>query len=514
MPSVPAMTWSSSPPHSENGRRVRSEEKTDQPARRARARLICGYGCFCCGPENPLWVRKVEAAPEDCLPCAEVVEGSTQLTLAERCATADGSRDSPYVDTHIHLEMVLQKVRWYEVAQSFSLPWERLSDTEQRCWKVLGFTAAKWEQPGGAVAGVAGSNKTWFKPWKSISEAQRQAAQALGWTASKWDGYEWLLPQNLLWSDLEDVTRGHLLILGETSSSWDQMFGSRKPAGFCDGGDMRRWDELSFTEQQAAAELGFTIPTWNMEELADINQYISDFCGPGFQGAVCQGCDADSIDDSVMLALAHPLVFAAFGCHPKYSWLYARDRLEERFLAAFDMCGKKAIAWGEFGLDFSNERYWDDIDYRNNQCEVFVRQLKLALERQLPMVFHIREAADESLSILQKYVPRHWKAHVHAFHGSSEFVEAILAEFPNFYFGLTGTISMGVQGDGARMAKLVPLERMLLETDGPYLLPRGTPLNHVGQIPLVARLVAQARNCSAEEVLAKSRENTRYVYGI
>merc|ERR1712146_531505 len=107
-------------------------------------------------------------------------------------------------------------------------------------------------------------------------------------------------------------------------------------------------------------------------------------------------------------------------------------------------------------------------------------------ERELPLTLHIREAADEALTILHKYVPKDWKAHIHGYHGPSEFVEKIVNSFPNFYFGLTGTVSLGRGGDGARMAEVVPLERILLETDGPYFLPRGTVFNHVGQIPLVA----------------------------
>lgn len=90
----------------------------------------------------------------------------------------------------------------------------------------------------------------------------------------------------------------------------------------------------------------------------------------------------------------------------------------------------------------------------------------------------------------------------------------MLDEFPNFYFGVTGTVSMGDSGDGARMARLVPLDRMLLETDGPYMLPRGTIFNHPGQIPLIGRLIAECRGCDPDDVLRKARVNSRFVYGI
>jgi len=71
-----------------------------------------------------------------------------------------------------------------------------------------------------------------------------------------------------------------------------------------------------------------------------------------------------------------------------------------------------------------------------------------------------------------------------------------------------------MQGDGGRMSHIVPLERMILETDGPYIPPRGTDFNHPGQIPLIARLVASNRGCDPSDVLAAARQNTRLMYGI
>lgn len=421
----------------------------------------------------------------------------------------DGCRYSPYVDTHVHLEMVLQKLHWLETAPSLLVKfWEDLLEGEQRCWNVLGVTGSMWGR-----RAKDGSNKTWYKPWGQISAAERAAAQALGWDVTKWDGCEWLLPQKVKWTDLPENTRRHLAVLGETHNSWEEMFPLGVPAGYFDGGDMRTWIELSGEEQKAAAQLGFTPPSWDMVDMTDVHEYVRDFCGEGFEGCVTQGCDSDSIDDCVRLALAHPQVFASFGCHPKNAWLYEEQGMEERLLAAFQTCGKKALAWGEVGLDFSSDLWGEDKDYRATQIQVFERQLELATARSLPLVLHVREAAEDAMRLLKKWVPRHCKGHIHAFHGPSEFVEAIMATFPNFYFGLTGTVGMG-PGDGERMARLVPPDKLLLETDGPYMAPRGTVFNHPGQIPLIARLVAKTRGCTIAEVLTKARANSRYVYGI
>lgn len=324
-----------------------------------------------------------------------------------------------------------------------------------------------------------------------------------------------MLPRDVLWCDLGEATRGHLTSLGETCRLWDDLVAAhRTPAGYCFGGDMRRWEELTSIEQRAGAELGFSERTWDMLELSDVQAYIPGFCGSGFIACITQGCDGESIDDTITLALAHPQVFAAFGCHPKSAWQYTEHRLEERVLAAFKACGKKAIAWGEFGLDFSDPNWWDKPTYRQEQFEVFERQLELAMERDLPFTLHIREADEDALRILKKMVPRTWKAHIHGYHGPSEFVGAILDYFPNFFFGLTGTVAMGREGDGARLARLLPVDRIVLETDGPFMLPRGTLLNHVGQIPLIAGVVAELKGVTAAEVLEKARANSRLVYGV
>merc|ERR1712194_707260 len=186
-----------------------------------------------------------------------------------------------------------------------------------------------------------------------------------------------------------------------------------------------------------------------------------------------------------------------------------------RCLAALEKCGKKVVAWGEFGLDYSNQLWGEDEAYRQEQRQVFERQIEIALSKELPMVLHIRDASEDAMKILKRCVPTHWKAHVHSFLGSAEFIQEIIDHFPNFFFGLSGTVSMGLDGDGARMGRTVPLDRVLLETDAPYMAPRGTVLNHCGQIPLIARLVAKFRDgVTAEEVGRKARANTRFVYGI
>merc|ERR1712039_111172 len=150
-------------------------------------------------------------------------------------------------------------------------------------------------------------------------------------------------------------------------------------------------------------------------------------------------------------------------------------------------------------------------DYREEQIRVFERHINIALEKQLPLVLHVRDATDDGKDILRRKVPRTWKGHLHSCH-DLELVKLVLEEFPNFYIGITGTITM--EPFGEEISALLPVSRMVLETDGPFLLPEGGLFNHVGQIPFIARIVARLAKCEVDHLLSTCRANTRFVYGI
>merc|ERR1739848_63695 len=100
--------------------------------------------------------------------------------------------------------------------------------------------------------------------------------------------------------ELDEEVRKHLAVLGESEVSWpitSEKKVSRKGAGY--GGDWRVWEDLLWMEQEVATQLGFTAPTWNMTEMGDVHAYLKEFCGDGFEGCVAQGCDNDSISDTV-----------------------------------------------------------------------------------------------------------------------------------------------------------------------------------------------------------------------
>lgn len=171
----------------------------------------------------------------------------------------------------------------------------------------------------------------------------------------------------------------------------------------------------------------------------------------------------------------------------------------------------KAVACGEFGLD-----YHYGAESKEAQCLLFEKELEIGLQKGKPLVLHLREAEKDSLSILRNAPIQNHPIHVHCFTGTPAFAEALLKLSSSIYIGFTGIISFKNAENVRAAAKIVPLERLLLETDAPYLAPvpfRGKPA-HSGMIPLIAEHLAQVKNITKEELLSLCRENTRQCYHI
>src|SRR5574344_682950 len=132
------------------------------------------------------------------------------------------------------------------------------------------------------------------------------------------------------------------------------------------------------------------------------------------------------------------------------------------------------------------------------------------------LLYGLREADDDALSILRSADIRGTKIHIHCFTGSAEFVRKLLALDAEIYVGFTGIVTFKNADNVRDAAREVPAERLLLETDAPYLAPvpfRGKPA-HSGYIPLIAQKLAEIRGESLDALYEKCRENTRHCYGI
>lgn len=240
---------------------------------------------------------------------------------------------------------------------------------------------------------------------------------------------------------------------------------------------------------------------------ASFSDFKDRFLPPDFEGCITISCDPDSIEAALAL-MEIPEVHGAFGIHPHDAKAYGPE-LEARLEAA--QARPKAVAWGEIGLD-----YHYDFSPREIQREAFARQIARGVALGKPLIIHTREAEADTLEIMERDIPKEWRIHVHCFTSSPGMAERLLSHFPNLCLGLTGIVTFKNAQELQAVAKATPLDRLLLETDGPYLAPiphRGQPA-HPGHIPLIAAKIAELKGVSVDAVYAAARENTKKVYGI
>ena len=237
---------------------------------------------------------------------------------------------------------------------------------------------------------------------------------------------------------------------------------------------------------------------------ADRDALLSAFLPEnGVCGVVNCGADLASSAASVALTEKYPYVYAAAGVHPECV-KDLRDGWEKALRA---LLGKpKTVAVGEIGLDY----HFAENAPRERQQEVFERQVLLANELHLPVVIHDREAHADTLRILQKLRPA---GVVHCFSGSVEMARQILGL--GMYIGLGGAVTFKNARVPVEVAAMVPEDRLLLETDCPYMTPvpfRGRR-NDSSLIAYTAERVAAARKTDAQALIDRARRNTQALFG-
>lgn len=221
----------------------------------------------------------------------------------------------------------------------------------------------------------------------------------------------------------------------------------------------------------------------------------------GICGVINCGADLDSSKRSLALAEKYGYIYAACGVHPEDI-----DNLPDNYTEILtDMAkAEKCVAIGEIGLDY----YWRK-DNKEMQIQVFEEQVMLANELNLPIIVHDREAHEDTLKILKKHKP---KGVVHCFSGSSEMAKEILKL--GMYIGLGGALTFKNARKSVEVAEILPLDKLLLETDCPYMAPvpmRGKR-NDSSYIPFVAEKIAEIKNTDAQSVLDITTENAKKLF--
>lgn len=222
-------------------------------------------------------------------------------------------------------------------------------------------------------------------------------------------------------------------------------------------------------------------------------------------------CDPADFERAKEISEKYPFVYTAYGIHPEY---VETETAEDEARMMEYLKHPKCVACGEFGLD-----YHYGAETKAQQVKLFERHLELGIQSGKPLVFHLREADEDALSVLRNANLKGCNIHVHCFTGSPEFCAQMLdlgSAGANIFVGFTGIITFKNAQNVRDAAALVPLNQMLLETDAPYMAPipyRGKPC-HSGYIPYTAQALAQVKQIPVEELYRDCRENTRRCYGI
>ncbi|MCK5471968.1 TatD family hydrolase [Candidatus Gracilibacteria bacterium] len=223
----------------------------------------------------------------------------------------------------------------------------------------------------------------------------------------------------------------------------------------------------------------------------------------GVQKFVIPGVELSNSRAAVALAEKFDGVFAAVGVHP-----HAADSVDERTLNELEKlaASQKVVAVGEIGLDFFRMKNSPEI-----QKNAFRQQLELAQKLNLPVIIHSRAADSEILETLDEFKVR---GVFHCFGSDWDFAEKVLAR--GFFIGLTGIVTFPNAKDLHEVAKKISLEKLLIETDAPFLAPqkfRGQR-NEPAFVREVAEIIAKLRGISVEEVAKQTTENAEELFQI
>ena len=235
----------------------------------------------------------------------------------------------------------------------------------------------------------------------------------------------------------------------------------------------------------------------------DRDELIHQIHGNGVCAVINVGCDLPSSRDGIALSRKYPFFYASVGIHPHDAQSLTKETMAElRSLAQTP----KVVAVGEIGLD-----YHYDFSPREKQREAFEQQLILAKELSLPVIIHSREATEEALSLLKKYRPQ---GVVHCFSGSAETAREIANL--GMYLGFTGMITFKNTKHALEAIKALPADRLLLETDCPYMTPvpyRGKRCDS-SMIAFTAQKMAELKSLPVQEMIDIARQNTCRLFGI
>ncbi|MBR1810856.1 MAG: TatD family hydrolase [Clostridia bacterium] len=235
----------------------------------------------------------------------------------------------------------------------------------------------------------------------------------------------------------------------------------------------------------------------------DRQALLSSLPSKGIVGVITCGTDIVTSQKSLKIAEKYPYIKAACGIYPGEA-----DKIAPGDFASLSemLKNKNCVAIGEIGLEY----HYDDVP-RATQLACFEKQLKMAVYLDMPVIVHDREAHEDTMRLLRKYKP---KGVLHCYSGSVEMLKEIVKL--GMYIGLGGAVTFKNAQKPLEAASFVPLDRLLVETDAPYMSPvpfRGKRCDS-SMIAYSAAKIAEARGMEVDALLAATAENARRLFQI
>ena len=231
----------------------------------------------------------------------------------------------------------------------------------------------------------------------------------------------------------------------------------------------------------------------------DRAELLSSMQENGIGRIINVSANLESLENTRKLMEQYPFIYGAFGLHPDE----VGDLNEDVVARMRELCRmEKAVAVGEIGLDY----YWDKENHEKQEYW-FLRQIEHAREEKLPMIIHSREAAADTLRVMKEEKSEEIGGVIHCFSYSAEMAEEYLKM--GFYLGIGGVVTFKNAKKIKEVVQMAPMERILLETDSPYLAPvpyRGKR-NSSLYLPYVVREIAEIKGISEEEVIEMTEKN-------
>lgn len=243
----------------------------------------------------------------------------------------------------------------------------------------------------------------------------------------------------------------------------------------------------------------------NFDEYKEnFNSFLENLKENDIESVIIPGVDPSTFDEIISYCEKYEMLYGAIGIHPSEFQTY-NEQSKKRIYELVKH--KKIVAIGEIGLD-----YHYGADTKEEQRELLKEQLKIAEELQVPVIIHDRESHEDVFEILQNYKLK--DVIFHCFSGNAEFAQKCIDK--GYYIAIGGVVTFKNAKDLKEAAKIIPIDKLLLETDAPYLAPvpfRGK-LNSPAYLKYIAQEIANIKNIDIEEIKKQTTLNAKKVFGI